>query len=92
MYSLLDREPCEYLLTVKHPTQRAKTELMVNDYSIPYTTELAIELNASEEDVLSIMGPPDKRMRIPLRTKWIYQSEGVHVIFKSGRVEDVMFK
>lgn len=85
MYSLLNREPCEYLLSKKTMT--------VNEHEARYyTTEVAIDLGSTEEDVLAAMGPPNKRMRIPSQTKWIYQHEGVHVIFSDGKVVEVMFK
>lgn len=84
MYSLLNREPCEYLLADKSMT--------VNERAGHYTTEIAIDLDSTEEDVLAALGPPNKRMKIPFQTKWIYHHEGVHVIFANGKVVEVAFK
>ncbi len=95
MYSMLDRVPYERHQNQEH---RASQALTVYDNANQYHTEpanaeeVSVELNATEEEVLSILGPPDKRMRIPSRIKWIYQAEGLHIVFAGGHVVDVMFK
>jgi len=92
-YARFDADPREYFAIdpLEEDTQALAVYEDGGDYSHEHR-EVSIELNATETDVVSILGPPDKRMRIPSRIKWIYQSEGLHVIFAGGRVVDVMFK
>ncbi len=60
------------------------------DY-ISKDTNIAIEINSTETDVLASLGNPDKKISVPSRCKWIYAQERLHVIFSEGKVTDVTF-
>lgn len=90
VYSLLDKEPRGYF------TQEEQQALVVYDLNNHYMShngkEITISLNATENDVIRRLGPPDKRFHVPPKSKWIYEKEGIHIIFVDDRVVDVMFK
>ena len=54
--------------------------------------EIHIDLASSEEEVLTRLGPPDNRIRIPAKSKWIYEKFGLHIEFANGKVVNVVFK
>lgn len=92
MYSLIDQDPVFYF----HPNGLFQTPVSsVNETpNHLYNTddEINIHLNSTEQDVINRLGPPDKKIRVPSRCKWIYEKEGLHVIFTDGKVTDIAFK
>lgn len=58
----------------------------------PDNSRIHLQYGSSEQDVLSTLGAPDKKILIPSRCKWIYEKEGLHIIFTDGKVSDIGFK
>jgi len=89
VYSLLDTDPRERF--------RPKEEALAvyeqhNHYTPHHGRDIEITINSTENDVQRRLGPPDKRFVVPPKSKWVYEKEGLHIIFAEGRVIDVMFK
>ena len=84
-YSILDKDPCIYFSAFLDERENSPVADSPND-------EISISLQATEKEVLATLGPPDKKIRVPAKSKWIYQAEGIHIIFAEGKVVDVMFK
>lgn len=89
LYSLLDKDPYEYFRVENNKIAEQSAEYKTANGN---HKEFIIDVNATESEVMNILGPPDKMIRVPSRVKWIYQTEGLHIVFANGRVVDVMFK
>lgn len=49
-------------------------------------------LGMSLSEVRAKFGDPDKTFQFGNQRKWIYQEEGIHVLFENDQVVDVVFK
>lgn len=85
-YSLLNVDPYEYFR--KRPSDK---QIRENNHYLE-GGEVNLSPNTTEEEVLHLMGRPDKRIRLLSLSKWIYEKEGIHLVFADGRVKDIMFK
>ncbi|PID58284.1 hypothetical protein CSB45_04245 [candidate division KSB3 bacterium] len=74
------------------PSDGSKPVSVAADPSSQHNTEITLQPNGTEEDVLAILGSPDKKIRVPTRCKWIYEKEGLHIIFSDNKVIDIAFK
>lgn len=94
MYSLLDRDPRECVVPLQTQQNRHSVTLTIrernNHHSEGYEIEISPE--TTEHEVLKALGPPDRRIRMLSRSKWIYEKEGLHIIFADGKVKDIMLK
>ena len=89
VYSLLDRDPDHYFGTA----MSAYPVLAESPAGVSVVSDdIVIQLQDTEQAVVLKLGPPDKKIRVPAKMKWIYEKEGVHVIFADGRVVDVVLK
>lgn len=87
-YALFGDDPIEYFNTSFHG-EKPKTNDSMNG-----NNEITISIDASEQDIIARLGQPDYKFVVAgtRKNKWIYEKEGIHIIFANGKVQDVIFK
>ena len=89
-YALLDQDPYDRF----GGNNKNVETILVNESSDSYTTshEISIPFQATEKEILTLLGHPDKKIQAPSKSKWIYLNEGLHIVFVAGKVTGVDFK
>ena len=94
MYSMLDSDPRDSFAMISLPAFHAseKTEIYMNGAN--EKNKISIPLDASEQEIVTRLGHPDYEYVVTgtKKNKWIYEKEGIHIIFANGKVQDVIFK
>lgn len=97
VYSLLNEEPTSFF--ARYGFHNGKTPhnpgfMFSEEQRAVYENHLEHEIavGMTPSDIRAKFGKPDKSVRFGTQRKWIYQEEGIHVLFEDDLVVDVIFK